>query len=256
MKTKIFIVMLCTTNLMFPQVGGISGSKLCVPSFDIIPKGSVEFEPSLMIFRADNMFNNNGSLETLSGENVSSDLAFRITTGITNSLEIGASFTTSVDQVQVGAKYAFPFNSGGGFSLMTGVSIPAGNKFIPDSLKDRNDFYTASIGGILSIVPMESLYIDGAASYTGALGSSSQNILNYGASVGYFVTEDFQPIIELSGYSNLGDKYNFAKLSLNYGMTIVITKKLLVVIGSQIDLTGKDEEKGVGYFSAFTITIN
>ena len=257
MKTKIFVALLLLTNYVLPQIGGISGSKLCVPSYDLVPKGTIEFEPALSIFRADHKFGDSGSLENLSGEDISSDLAFRITTGITDNLELGASFTTTMDQVFVGGKYAFPFGSNEGFAIATGFSIPAGNRFIPDSLNTRDDYYTASMGGILSVVPMNNFYVDGSVAFTRILGKSSINsILDYGVSVGYYLTEDLQPIVELSGCSAFNGKYDSGKISFNYGATMTISEKFLIVLGSQIDLTGKNEEKGINYFSAFCITIN
>ena len=125
MKTRILILAILLTSYMYPQLGGISSSKLYILSYSTVPKGTFEFEPSLSIFRSNNRFSDNGNLENLLGEDVSSDLSFRITTGIIDNLEVGASFASTVDQVMIGTKYAFPFSENEGFAVMAGFSIPA-----------------------------------------------------------------------------------------------------------------------------------
>jgi hypothetical protein len=242
---------------VYPQLGGISSSKLSVLSYSTVPEGTFEFEPSLSIFRSQNKFSDNGHLEDLLGENVSSSLSFRITTGVMENMEIGASFASTLDLVMIGTKYAIPFSENEGFAVMAGFSVPAGNKFIADSLQISDDYYTTSLGGSLSFTSLKNIYIDGSLAYTRVLGTSEfDNLVTYGISAGYYLTAEIQPVVELTGYSAFDKDYSCEKLSFNYGITLTVTEKLIVVLGSQIDLMGKNELKGVNYFSAFTIAIN
>lgn len=68
------------------------------------------------------------------------------------------------------------------------------------------------------------------------------------------INEKFQVVAKLNGFSTYNGKLQAGKLWLMPGVTYKISEQLLFVLGTQFDLMGKNEYKGLGYFSAFTIT--
>jgi hypothetical protein len=255
MKKYLLIIVLILTNYIYSQVSGISGSKLCISDANTVAKGTFEFEPSILIFKTSNEFSDDGSLKYLNGENISSSMALRITAGLTDNFELGVTFPSSVEQISLGAKYTFIQTEDESIALISGISIPAGNRFIPDTLKDNDYHNTLSIGGVFSSVPFENFHLECAVAYTRIFGQNNfNNLISYGISTGYFLGSKIQPIIELTGFSTYNTIHYSDKLSFNYGVTIAINDRLLVLAGSQIDLLGQNEQKGVSYFSAFTIS--
>ncbi|MDP3683076.1 MAG: hypothetical protein Q8S01_04010 [Ignavibacteria bacterium] len=237
------------------QVSGISGAKLCVPDAGALSNGSFEFEPSFSVFSSENKFCKNGSTESLCGESISSNVMFRVTAGVADQWEIGAAFSSTIEQVSFGTKYILADLGKFNLALIAGVSLPAGNKFLADTLTDKDHHLTSSFGSIASLKLVENSSLDFIFSYTRIHGVHQfNNILNYGAGVGYWLSEKFQGVIELNGFATYNGKLQSHKLSVSPGITYKTSDRLLFVFGFQVDLLGKNEDKGFGYFSAFTIT--
>jgi len=239
------------------QVSGISGAKLCVPDAGALSAGSFEFEPSFSVFSSSHRFCENGSLESLAGESVSSSVLFRVTAGIADGFEIGTAFSSTIEQVSVGSKYIFSESENFSFGLIAGVSLPAGNKFIADSLHNADNYLTSSYGALGSVKLSEQSSIDMIFSFTRLHGENSfDKILTYGIGFGQWISEKFQFVAELNGFSTYNGRLHSGKLSFMPGVTYKISGQFLFVLGTQFDLMGKNEDKSYGYFSAFTISFN
>ena len=238
------------------QVSGISGAKLCVPEATTLSTGSFEFEPSFSVFSSENRFCENCSIESLSGQNISSSVMFRLTAGIAEGLEMGAAFSSTIEQVSFGMKYILTGSENIHLALITGTSLPAGNTFIADTTNDDEHHLTSSFGSIASLKLAERSSVDMIFSYTRIYGVHPfNNILNYGVGIGQWFSEKFQSVIELNGFSTYNGRLQSHKLSLTPGITYKISGQLIFVFGVQIDLIGKNEDKGYGYFTAFTISL-
>jgi len=151
MRVKIILsVIFLTSSLALSQVGGISGGKLSIPDAGIIEQGTLEFEPSFSVSHSNYFFGTNGNSHSLYGQKVNSSFLFRITVGITENLEIGSSIPSTMEQIDFGAKQNVLSTDNLGLAITGGVSLPAGNKFISDSLSNNAGNYMASFGGTLS----------------------------------------------------------------------------------------------------------
>jgi len=251
------LLLLMPLTISVAQVSGISGGKLCVPDASTLSTGSFEFEPSFSVVNASNKFGDNGAMESLSGRNISSNVMFRVTAGVADGLEIGTAFSSTIEQVSVGSKYILTGAGKFHLALIAGVSLPAGNKFIADTLQDNDNHLTSSYGSIASLKLAESSSLDMILSYTRIHGVHPfNNILSYGIGAGKWFSEKFQGVVELNGFATWDGKLHSDKLSLTPGITYKISPILLFVFGTQVDLIGKNEDKDFGYFSAFTISFN
>lgn len=238
------------------QVSGISGAKLCVPDAGALPVGSFEFEPSFSVFSSANRFCESGKTEGLGGENITSSVMFRLTAGVTEGLEVGTAFSSTIEQISFGGKYIFTDLAKFNLAFIGGLSLPAGNKFVADTLVDNEHHLMSSFGTIASLELADYSSLDFIFSYTRIHGVHPfNNILNYGIGVGDWFTEKFQGVVEVNGFSTYNGKLQSHKLSVNPGVTYKTSDRLLFVFGFQFDLFGKNEDKGYAYYSAFTITL-
>ncbi|MBK7632411.1 MAG: transporter [Ignavibacteriales bacterium] len=242
---------------LFAQLVGVSANKLTLLSASILPEGTFEFEPAFSVMNSNHVFNESWKTATQDGYNTSSSLDFRMTSGLTDKLEIGTSISSSIEEINFGAKYLIIAGDDISLALSGGTSLPAGNKFIADSSIQNENFYTASFGPVLSYNIDENNSFDIAFVYTTALGKSNFTDQIYaGLGWGYSVIENLQLVFEVAGYACIDNEICSSKLSLYPGVTYDITQNFSFAFGFQHDLIGKNEEDGFGYFGAFTITFD
>ncbi len=260
-KNQIGIYFLIVCCLLIPdkgsfaQVGGISGSKLCVPDAGAVQKGKFEFEPSLSVFRSSKEFDSEWNLKSLNGFNDASILQFRITLGVADGLEIGTSFSTTLEDIFIGSKAVLFSGAKSSMAILAGISLPADNKTPDDTLASDENKHSFSLGSTYSLVLSEVASLDLLFSYSVYSGHSQFNsALNYGASLGYKISDDLQAVMELNGYSTFKSSLYSVKLSVTPGITFRFSTNLLLVLGEQIDLLGKNDFSGTNVFCAFTMS--
>lgn len=191
------------------------------------------------------------------GQNTSSSLDFRMTVGLTEQFEMGASISSSVEEILLGTKYILLSNEDFGFALSGGTSLPAGNRFVADSSISDEFIYKASFGPVISYNLSETNSIDIAVLYTTKLGSSNFSDQVYaGFGWGYLLRDDLQLIVEVAGFTCLNKENCSSKLSLFPGLTYDVSANFSFALGFQHDLIGKNEDNAFGYFGAFTISFN
>ncbi len=250
---KVLILFIFIAGTMHPQINGISGGKLSVPDAETLSKGSFEFEPSFSVIRSTENFDKESNDKPLNGTNVSSDLMFRITAGIFKNFEIGTIFSSIIDQISIGTKYNIMDSEKFKAALLSGTILSAGNKFIPDSLSNKSNF-NVSIGSSASVKLSENSSTDLCLSYTKNFdNNSANNEIYYGIGIGELFSDNFQGVLEVNGFLTFNDIVQSYKLALLPGITYQISDNLLFVLGSQFDVIGKNANKDIGYFSAFTI---
>lgn len=250
-----FLISFFLAETLNAQVCGISGGKLTVPDAGTLQTGNFEFEPSFSVFRTSEKIIDQSSGNQVTGKQFSSNVLIRITSGIDQNFEAGATFASTIEQVSAGLKYTCIKSEKFRFALISGGSLPAGNNFIPDTLTDDEHHSTFSLGAIGSIQSNEKMSLDLIFSYSRILGTHPyHSILNYGVSAGYLLSEKFQAVVEINGFSNINSKVYSYKISIFPGFTYKVSDKLLFVLGFQNDLAVNKEKTGFGYFAAFTIS--
>lgn len=253
---KIFCLILLGGGLftLVAQVAGISNSKLIAPSSGTVEQGTFEFEPSISVLKFSGYFNDDQHRISLNGDSTSSGFLLRITLGVLDNLEIGTAFSTRVDDIALGLKYRFYESQHNTIALLAGFSFPAGNQFIPDSI--NNDITQKSVScGLVCSTVIEKFSLDSYASFSRAFKEAGNySIINAGFAAGYLITPKFQPVIEIANSTSFGKGVNSTKVTLTPGFTYQFSANLLLIIGAQIDLWGRNETNGVTEFAAFTMT--
>ena len=228
-----------------------------MPEATTIATGSFEFEPSFIVLNSQKEFCANGSVKSLTGKKITSSLLFRITVGASDNFEVGTSLSSQLEQIAVGSKYILSNSENFKTAIISGISLPAGNKFIPDTVSNADDHYSTALGFIASAALSQKTSVDYSISYTHIFRTILyNNLLTYGIGIGHWFNEKLQGVLEVNAFSAYDDKFYSGKLSVYPGITYRISPKLLFVLGSQLDIIGKTENKSIGYFSAFTISFN
>ena len=247
-------VLLSSTVVTYGQVQGISGGKLTVPDAYPVEKGRFEFEPSISIFSTSSYFDSGWNKINAAGKSRTSQLDLRVTLGLMDGMELGSSFSTGMDEIFLGSKILLIQGSNVNLSLLAGASFTAGNFTPADSVKapDSNSY---SLGFVMSSVLSDKSSLD--IYFTGSAVSGLAEYdksFSYGASFGVFLSSRFLAIVELNGYTNFGSSVYSSKLSFIPGFTYKFSGNLLMVIGNQVDLIGKNELRGNTIFTSFTMS--
>ena len=232
-------------------VGGISNSKVVVPSTDTVPKKRIEIEPFANFLFADDENNTK-----------TYDLGTRFTYGLIDNIEIGATFffvtfedddlintDSNFGNIEPGIKWRFLEQQGNdlfSFSLAYegGVTIPTSGSdekwaFEPLGLvltKNFNEKFSMDNDVVLRVVEDETWGI----------------ITNHG--LGYFITDWFQPVVEMAYiYSNIDNQDNEHVLSVTGGFTAPLTDYATLIIGVTKDLVSENTDDTLVITSALTL---
>ena len=255
MKYIFAIFFIITLTNTYGQVNGISGSKLCVPEAGTVEKGKFEFEPSLSVFHSSNEFDSNWKLKPLNSYNDASSLQFRITLGVADGLEIGTSFSTNLGDIFIGSKALMFSGANYAMALIGGISLPADNQSPDDTINTVQNKHSFSLGSTYSAKLSDAASIDMLLSYSAYNGASAyKSALNYGASFGLWISNFLQGVAELNGYTTFNGSLYSDKLSITPGITYHFSNNLLLALGDQIDIMGKNDFSGTNIFCAFTMS--
>ncbi|HEX2868142.1 MAG TPA: transporter [Ignavibacteriales bacterium] len=249
------LMLLIPLGVSSAQIGGISGSKLLVPDAEPVEKGKFEFEPTLSVFSYSKEFDSLGKQKSLNGHNSASSLDFRITLGAMEGLEVGTSFCTDMQEILLGSKAVLFTGDKTAMALLAGVTLPAGNRSVGDTLNNPPSIYSFSLGAAASNKISDKSSLDLFFSYSRYENNPQySNALNFGASFGFWSLDNLQAIVEMDGYSAFSSTLYSSKISLVPGFTYTFSEKLILVLGDQIDLWGKNDFKGSSIFSSFTMS--
>jgi len=252
---KIFLALIILFALLFyteksQAVGGISNTKIIVPSTETVPKNRIEIEPFFnYLFVDDNDDSRNF------------DLGTRVTYGLADTIEIGASifFLTIEDSdvintdsnfgnIETGIKWRFLDEEDNSFAYSVayegGITLPtAGSdeKWVFEPLgiiltKNFSDRFSADNDVVLRIVEDELWGID----------------TNHG--LGYFITDWLQPAVEMAYiYNNIDNEKNEHVLNITGGFTAALTDYATLIVGVTKDLVTNDTEDTVNITTALTL---
>lgn len=229
-------------------VGGISNTKVIVPSTETVPRRHFEIEPFFGLVFVDDEDNSVGF-----------DAGGRFTWGALDNLEIGANagyisfqdsdvISTEVDfgTVDAGMKYRF-IDEGGKFPFSVayqgGLTFPTGGSndawiFEPFGLiltKDFSDSFSMDADFVLALVEDESV------GFVAEIG------------FGYFLKSWFQPVIE-AGYSfeDPDGEEGVSVFNITAGFTAPVSEMLTIIFGVTPDLHTRNTEKEILVTAAFT----
>lgn len=249
------LIMLIVTALIFIApaadmalaVGGISNSKVIVPSAETVPKGKFEIEPFFGLEFVDDRDNT-----TRFGGGV------RFTLGALHNLEIGANLNyldvedsdliqrnSDFGDIETGIKFRFldeseniPFS----LAYQGGVTIPTNSDALwiiePGGLvltKDFTDEFSMDADFVFGIIE------DDAWSFVSEAG------------FGYYVTPWLQPVVEAAyAFEDPEGEDNIQIVNITAGFTSPVTDWLTVIMGVTPDIYTKNTDEQVILSAAFT----
>ncbi|MGQ0792729.1 MAG: hypothetical protein ACT4NX_01415 [Deltaproteobacteria bacterium] len=229
-------------------VGGISNSKVVVPSADTVEGGRFEFEP---FFGLGFLDDSDDTSEFIAGA--------RFTLGALDTLEIGANvgFLVISDtdsggreedfgDIETGVKFRFieqsestPFS----LAYQGGFSIPTSGEGAPWVFEPAGLILTKNFDEKLSMDADVVLFLveDDSAGFVAELG------------FGYFITPRFQPVIEAGFvYENPDSGQSASVLNLTAGFTAPVSERLTVILGVTQDIYTNNADDATELTAAFT----
>ena len=249
MKSLIlFISFLSLFFLYVPQafsVGGISNTKILVPSTETVPKGKFEFEPFFGLVFVD---------DSLDSKNF--EAGARFTLGASDNIEVGTNITfltiedndsSSADydfgDISPGIKYRF-FNSDR-FSLayQAGITIPTSSDDASWVFEPIGIIFTKDFNNSLSIDADSVLAVDedGQWAVTSEIG------------IGHYLNNHIQPVLELAYiFEDSDDSDSSHLVTVTGGFTANITSYLTAIIGLSKDIVSENVEDSLSFSAAFT----
>lgn len=258
-----FFLMLLSVKAI-SQVGGVSGSKLGAYCVDVVDHHKVEFEPDFYHFKSSNYWDRNGKLTDLyqDGDSIKwvTGLNFRITYGLIDKFEIGASFSSDLLLANIGMRYIIYDKSKTGLALIAGANIPLGNKTIDKSVRLSNTITSIGGGVVFSTYLSDRFSMDFNGQYFHFVEKTDDNnkgSLFLNSDIGYYLFSGKLQLITGIGYQHsYYDNYNSHVVSVFPGITVETGKSYIIVLSTSFDVWGINAVKNAGISLALTITLS
>jgi len=266
MKKFTTIIFFCFfVSNTFAQIAGISASKLVAYDVNIVPKYTLEVEPSFSYLYSHQWFNNNNHLQpfNLADDSclVMNNFYMRFTLGLEKNLEVGTFINADMSSFSFGAKYRLFQHKKSGLALLAGTTFSKQS----DWVYRNSGFY----GKTLSLAVGFAFTQQFSPKFSWDTDLQYQNILSQDKSITdnmfldtdfgyYFYDHRFQFIAGLSfNYNNhKSDKHDTYRLTFNPGVTIETGKSYIIVVYFPIDLLGNEVERTYGFSLAFTLGVD
>jgi hypothetical protein len=261
-KQYIFLFLIFLSLNLSAQVAGISASKLATYDAVVIPKYTLEVEPSFTYLYSRHWFNvdSHSVPYTLSQDSslLMKDFFMRFTYGVGKGLEMGAFINGNLGCYSFGAKWRLLQNTKSGLVMLLGTNFSdQSNKVYRNS-----GFYgkTLSLAGGFAYTrnfnPRLSWDVDIQAQHTLLAGATLSNNYFLDTEMGYYV---FDHRLQLAGGFSFNYNHHFDdnmttyRLTLNPGVTIETGKSYILVLYFPVDVIGKSVENAYGFSLAFTL---
>lgn len=247
---RICILMVIISVLMIQTnafaVGGISNSKVIVPNTETVPSANFEFEPFFGAVFTDN-----------SVDSKDYEAGIRFTKGIFHNLEAGFNvvFLTINDSDVTEADYDFGDISPGVKYRFYDTDLFSlayqGGFTIPTSSGDTD--WVFEPGGLIltkNFTDRLSLDVDGVFGF-----DENENVfVTSNAGLGYFVTDNFQPVFEVNYlYENPDSGSSSDVLSFTGGFTANLNSFTTLIIGFSWDVVSDNADDSFAVTSALTL---
>lgn len=227
-------------------VGGISNTKVIVPSTETVPSANFELEPFFGAVFAD---------DSIDSKNY--EAGFRFTKGIFSNLEAGFNLVflaiddsdiTEADyefgDISPGVKYRFYDTDLFSLAYQGGFTIPTSS---------GDSDWVFEPGGLIltsNFTDRLSLDVDGVFGF-----DENENVfVTSNAGLGYFVTDYFQPVVELNYiYENPDEGKSSDILSVTAGFTANLNSFTTLIIGFSWDVVSDNADDSFAVTSALTL---
>lgn len=244
----LFVTILFLTPELSYGVGGISNSKVIVPSTETVPKHHVEIEPYASFTKLDDSID-------------SKDFTFgsRFTYGFLDNVEAGFNLNfleiedsdiqdsnSDFGNIEAGIKYRFinqddnyPFS----VAYQGGLTFPTAGEgetwvFEPAGLiitKNYTDKLSSDLDVVFSFDENDNIGL----------------VSNLG--IGYYISDKLQPVAEVSySYEDPDDGKNIEIINGTLGFTSPVNNTLTIIMGATYDLYTDNTDKALTISAAFT----
>ncbi len=247
------------------QVAGVSASKLTAIDATLVPRHTLEAEPSYVYLFSRRFFNDKGSLQPYFSNPdtgiILKDMFFRFTYGAGQRLEIGTSMTASLKAFSFGAKYRFFQHKKFLAVALLGFNFSNASDF---GVRKTGFFgkYLGLASGLAvteMFSPRFSLDVAVQYQYTFCYEGPLANNFFMDVDAGYYV---YNHMLQLAGgfsywyhQSKTGESDAY-EWSFHPGVTIETGKSFIIVFYTPIDLMGKNVGRFRGFSFAFTFSID
>lgn len=241
-------MILLISPLKSHAVGGISNSKIIVPSTDTVPKNHIEIEPFFNFSRTDDAL-----------DSVSLGFGSRFTLGVLNNLEAGfnLNYLEIEDTDDTDTEYDF-----GNIEVGLKCRLIDQNESVPFSLAYQGGV-TFPTGGDDQQWLFEPAGLIITRNYTDKLSSDLDLVISFdekdtfgmvsNLGLGYYVTNQFQPVIETSySYENPVSADDIHIINGTAGFTAPVNETLTVILGLTYDLFTENTDDELAVTAAFT----
>lgn len=244
------------------QIGGISGSKLSSYCVDVVDHKKLEFEPGIYHFSSSSEWNNEGGLSNyfqtpdslINGDG----MYIRMTYGLFNKLEFGATIDSDLRSSNWGLRYVIFQKDKVGLASIAGINFPIANTFHNKNINLSEANYSFGGGMVSTINFSNKLSVDLTYQYLAPFRPLSwNNGTSQMANVdfGYYLENRHFQLISGIGYSRFVVNNGISDLlTFCYGFTIE-TDNFIIVACFPNDLYGKNSPKNNGLVLAVTLTI-
>lgn len=229
-------------------VGGLSNTKVVVPSTETVPYKRYEIEPFFGLEFVDDEL-----------DSTNFEAGSRFTYGFTDNTEAGLNvgiLSTKNDEISdteydfgnisPGIKYRFyEFRGSSDISIayQGGLTIPSGGKDEKWLFEPLGMIITYNFGQNFSIDSDLVLMFEEDESW-GITGNTG---------FGYFINRIIQPVFEIGyEFNDPDDGSNVTKLNLTGGFTAGVTDYLTVIIGVTRDVVSENSDESLEFTAAFT----
>ena len=232
-------------------VGGISNSKIIVPSTETVPKNRIEIEPGFIFIFTDD-------------ENDSRNYTFgaRFTYGTLDNVEVGASvFYLSIDDsdlintnatfgnIEPGVKWRLKDQEGKG--LFAYSVAYEGGLTLPTTGSDEKWVFEP-VGLILTNNISENFSMDKDI----VLRIVEDDLwgINAALGLGHYITDTFQPVVEMGYiYNNIDNEKNEHLLIITGGFTWGLTAYATLIMGVSKDIVAENTADAVAISTQLTL---
>jgi len=246
------------------QVGGLSNSKLGALSVDVVGHHKVEFEPAFFHVVSKKAWNSEGNLDQIYGSADSAihstGLNFRITYGLWDKLEIGASLSTDLQMSNWGLRYILFSEKKIGVAVIAGANIPFKNKVVDKSIRIADNMTSLGGGAVMSMQFSENLSLDFNAQYmtfTKKVNDHLGGSYYFNADLGYYLFNHQLQLVGGLGYQGSSfDNFTSNVLTVYPGFTIETGNNYVIVLYAPFDIYGRNATKNSAIILALSLTIN
>lgn len=251
--TFLVLTILLLSENFYTQINGLSASKLFVYDAITIKPGSFEFEVCTKTFTARSQFDENANTVLLNGRLYESELDFRFTFGLMNDVEVGVEIPSDLDKLFLATKIKLYKTSFVGISAIAGAGYGIKSRFINYGQTDTDRYENFSAGTVSTFKVTDDTSIDLHLIFTRLLKDEVNHHLHFAAGYGYFLKENLQVVLEVNGKKQINGENNIDKIMITPGITFDPAENFSVTAAVHLDVAGKNIEKGLAFFTGFTI---